>query len=217
MGRADVTGRGAPRLETARLVLERLRPDDATALFRTVGDGDVMRYWAPGPDAGIEATAERIATIERHWTTHGFGDWGVFERTARTERTAGALVGFAGLHYIANMPELNVGYAFERTRWGHGYATEACRAVLAYGFDHLALPEIVAVIAPQNGASIRVAEKCGLAFWKRFDWLGRDRVAYRITRSARRTATGPQGMRCRSRSRSRCGRCGPATPRTWPD
>jgi RimJ/RimL family protein N-acetyltransferase len=56
--------------------------------------------------------------------------------------------------------------------------------VIRHGSERLALPEIVAVIAPQNRASIRVAEKCGLVFWKRFVWSGRDRLAYRITRGA---------------------------------
>jgi RimJ/RimL family protein N-acetyltransferase len=167
-----------PHPVTAHVTLRRLAPDDAADLFRTVGDPDVMRYWAPGPDATIEATARRIAEIEAHWEAHGFGDWGV------VEQATGALIGFAGLHHIAGMPEVNVGYAFEKSRWGHGYGTDVCQALIAYGFERLRLPEIVAVIAPQNRASIRVAEKSGLVFWKRFEWSGRDRVAYRITRTA---------------------------------
>ena len=166
---------GAPP-ETPRLVLRRLRPDDAAALFRTTGDPDVMRHWAPGPDSTVEAVARRISEIETHWATHGFGDWGVVERETAD------LIGFAGLHHIAGMPEVNVGYAFEKHRWGHGYGTELCGAVVTFGFERLALPEIVAVIAPQNQASIRVAEKCGLVFWKRFVWSGHERVAYRVTR-----------------------------------
>src|SRR5215204_5460027 len=111
--------------ETPRLVLRRLRPDDAPALFRTVGDPDVMRHWAPGPDTTIDATAQRIAEIERHWRAHGFGDWGV------VEGATGELIGFSGLHHIAGMPEVNVGYALEQTRWGLGYASEVCRGVIA--------------------------------------------------------------------------------------
>ena len=171
--------RVARRVATARLALRRLRPIDAANLFRTVGDPEVMRYWAPGPDAIVEATAQRIAEIEAHWAAHGFGDWGV------VERDTSALIGFAGLHYIAGMPEVNVGYAFEQSRWGRGYATEVCRAVVDYGFEQLRLAEIVAVISPQNRVSIHVAEKSGLVFWKRFVWSGRDRVAYRITRPTR--------------------------------
>jgi [ribosomal protein S5]-alanine N-acetyltransferase len=170
-----------PHPATTRLTLRRLRPDDAADLFRTVGDPDVMRYWAPGPDATVDATAQRITEIDHHWTTHGFGDWAVLENAT------GALVGFAGLHHIAEMAEVNVGYAFEKSRWGLGYGTEVCRATIAHGLDRLALPEIVAVIAPQNVASIRVAEKCGLTFWKHFVWSGRDRVAYRITRAVQAT------------------------------
>ena len=100
------------------------------------------------------------------------------------ERETGALVGFAGLHHSSGMAEVNVGYAFEKSRWGSSYGIEVCRAVVQYGFDELALSEIVAVIAPQNLASIRVAEKCGMVFWKRFVWSERDRVAYRIARTS---------------------------------
>ena len=52
--------------EMPRLVLRRLCPEDAPGLFRTVGDPDVMRYWAPGPDSTVEAAARRIAGINAH-------------------------------------------------------------------------------------------------------------------------------------------------------
>ena len=149
-------GTDAPRLPAERLTLRRLRPDDAANLFRTVGDPDVMRYWAPGPDPTIEAAAQRIAEIEAHWAAHGFGDWGV------VERATGALIGFAGLHHIAGMPEVNVGYALEETRWGRGYATEAAAAVLAYAFDVLGLNRVHATHLTRNPASGRVMEKVGM-------------------------------------------------------
>jgi ribosomal-protein-alanine N-acetyltransferase len=135
-----------------------------------------MRYWAPGHDRSIEDTRRRIAQIDTHWHSRGFGDWGVIEKAT------GRLIGFAGLHYIEAMPEVNVGYAFERAMWGRGFASETCRAVLAFGFQEVRLEQIVAVIAPANEASIRVAERCGLRLWKRFRWTGRDRLAYRIRR-----------------------------------
>lgn len=164
------------RVRTQRLELRHLSAADAPALFRTTGDPEVMRYWAPGSDAAVEATAGRIAAIERHWETHGFGDWGVEERAGRE------LVGFSGLHYIDGMAEVNVGYALRRDRWGLGYGTEVCRAALDHGFGVLGLTEIVAVIAPQNTASRHLAEKCGLSFWKELTWSGRERVVYRTTR-----------------------------------
>jgi RimJ/RimL family protein N-acetyltransferase len=56
------------------------------------------------------------------------------------------------------------------------------RSVVQYGFDDLALAEIVGVIVPENQKSVGLSEKCEFRFWKRFLWEDRDRLAYRITR-----------------------------------
>ena len=163
-------------IETTRLSLRRLQASDVSELFRRVGDLDVMRDWVPGLDQSIEETAQRIADIEAHWHKHGFGDWGVIEKLS------GQLIGFSGLHYIADMPEVNIGYAVEKVRWRQGFGFETCQAVLDFGFQTLALHQIVAVIAPVNQASIHLAEKCGLSFWKAFLWAGQKRVVYRPSR-----------------------------------
>jgi ribosomal-protein-alanine N-acetyltransferase len=161
-------------MDTARLLLRRLVRSDATDLLRTTGDPTVMQYWAPGPDKSENETEIRIAEINRHWRQRGFGDWAVIEKSGRQ------LIGFAGLHYIAGLPEVNVGYALERDKWGVGYGSEICRRLIAWGFDDLRLSDIVAVVDPRNVASIRVARSSGLTFWRAFRWSGGDRVAYRI-------------------------------------
>lgn len=161
------------RIETKRLVLQRLTVADARELFKTVGNPDVMKYWAGGPDRNIRATIQRISAIEEHWQVHGFGDWGVIETNG------GRLIGFSGLHYIADMTEVNIGYAFEPSKWGQGFGYETCRTILDHGFEQLRLKTIVAVIWQDNIASIRLAEKLGLHFWKEFVWQGGKRVAYR--------------------------------------
>ena len=167
--------RGGVCLETDRLLLRRLTPNDAPALFRTVGDPAVMRYWIPGPDADVERARDRIADIEAHWDAHGFGDYAVVTKAGRR------LIGFAGLHHIADMDEVNIGYALERTQWRHGLGEELCRRLTAFGVEVLGLPRIVAVIDPANIASLRLVERCGFTPWKRFEWAGHDRVAYSIT------------------------------------
>jgi len=58
--------------------------------------------------------------------------------------------------------------------WGHGLATEATRAVLEWGFGEGRLRHVVAVIHPENHASRRVAEKCGLTYWKDVPLPGSD-------------------------------------------
>jgi [ribosomal protein S5]-alanine N-acetyltransferase len=163
----------APR--TKRLVLRRLTPGDAAALHRCAGDPAVMRHWYPGPDADIDATAARIAEIEAHWREHGFGDYGV------TARDSGELVGFAGLHHIAGMTEVNVGYALVPDRWRQGLGAELCAALLAYGFGALGLAEIVAVVDPRNAGSVALAERCGLAWRGETTWQGQARLVFGVT------------------------------------
>jgi len=166
-----------PALETERLLLRRLRQVDAASLHPCTGDPEVMRYWCPGADAAIAATEGRIAEIDEHWRRYGFGDFAVIERET------GALVGFAGLHHIDDMTEVNVGYALMPGCWRRGLGTELCRLLLAHGFADLDLVEIVAVIDPRNRASLALAERCGLGFRREFTWQGRLRVLYAMTQA----------------------------------
>jgi ribosomal-protein-alanine N-acetyltransferase len=172
-------------LETEQVLLRRLKPDDAAALFCIVGDPTVMRYWAPGPDHDVSETSARINDIDEHWRVHGFGDW------ALVSRPDGVVIGFGGLHHLADMTEVNIGYALEKARWHQGMGTEVCRLLLDHGFRELSLPRIVAVIDPRNTASIKLVEKLGLSLWKRFLWAGRERVAYAIAREEWTRPVGP--------------------------
>ncbi len=145
-------------LSTNRLDFKRMTADDAPALFETVGDPQVMLYWVGGADPNVAATEQRIADLKAHWGRHGFGDWGLVEKHSQE------LIGFAGLHYIDGMPEVNLGYALRRSKWRQGFALEAGRALLAHGLKTLGLSTIVAVIWPDNAASIALAQRLGMRF-----------------------------------------------------
>jgi len=161
-------------IETPNLRLRRLTIEDSCSLFRTVGDPEVMKYWLNGPDKNIKKTEKRIKNIEKHWQRNCFGDWGV------VKKSNSELIGFAGLHYITGMDDVNIGYAFEQQYWRKGFGFEACRTILKFGQNVLNISHIVAVIWPQNIASIHLIEKCGLRFWKIMIWGGGERVVYRI-------------------------------------
>lgn len=163
------------KIKTERLILRPLKHSDATEFIRIVGDDEVMKYWYPGPDKTIQETTQRITHIQEHWKTHHFGDWGVIEKQNNR------LIGFSGLHYIAGMSEVNIGYAFERLKWRQGFGFETCKAVLDFGLSQLQLFPIVAVISPQNDASIHLMKKCGLEFWKNVNWSEQERVAYKTS------------------------------------
>jgi RimJ/RimL family protein N-acetyltransferase len=99
-----------------------------------------------------------VDRIEAHWEEHGWGLWAV------EVPGVAAFVGYVGLwpaDYVA--PDMvEVGWRLAREHWGHGYATEAAREALRFGFTDVGLPEIVSFTVPQNVRSRRVMERIGL-------------------------------------------------------
>ena len=88
----------------------------------------VMRYWHPGPDVDLAATAARIAEIEAHWLEHGFGDW------ASWRGDSAELIGFAGLHRIAGMDAVNLATPSHPPTGARGLGRELCATLLEHGF-----------------------------------------------------------------------------------
>ena len=160
-------------LKTPRLILKRLSTSNSQELFNITKDPEVMKYWIGGKYKVIEQATKKINDVNTHWTKHSFGDWGVFN--SNTEN----LIGLCGLHYIPFMTEVNIGYIFKKSEWGKGYAYESCKTIINFGFKSLNLDCIVAVIWSDNKASIKLAEKLGLIFWKNIVWQSGDRVVYR--------------------------------------
>lgn len=152
--------REAPRLETSRLVLRSFTAGDVDAQAAMMGDEVVMHHLG-GQALPREDAWRKLLNGHALWSLLGYGYWAV-ER-----RADGAMIGQVGFADfrramtpgIENLPEM--GWLFAREAFGQGYATEACRAALAWADDVLEASEIVAIIDAENPASIRVAEKCG--------------------------------------------------------
>jgi len=146
-------------VETDRLRLRSLEPDEAARLFEIYGDADTMRLVGRTgrPVADLAAAGRAVEAIRRHEELHGFGLW------ALDERHGSPLVGVAGLAWVEGRgPEVEAAYILRRERWGRGYATEALRRVLRIGHDELGLGRILALAYRDNDASRRVMEKAGM-------------------------------------------------------
>jgi RimJ/RimL family protein N-acetyltransferase len=148
-----------PILTTGRLLLRPWRESDLEPFAALNADPAVMEHF-PKPLDRSESDA-MVAQILDHFDTHGFGFWAV-----EAPNTA-ALIGMIGLavprfetHFT---PCVEIGWRLAREHWGKGYATEAARASLHYGFDQLGLDEIVAFTVPQNVRSRAVMEKIGMS------------------------------------------------------
>jgi RimJ/RimL family protein N-acetyltransferase len=107
----------------------------------------------------------------------GFGYWAV------RERASGRFVGDVGMADFKRVmePPLDApesGWALATWAHGRGFATEALRAVLAWGDAHLSSPRTVCIISPENVASIRVADKCGYREAHRTTYKGEPTVVF---------------------------------------
>jgi RimJ/RimL family protein N-acetyltransferase len=143
-------------IRTERLLLRRWREVDREPFAAMNADPLVMEHMQ-----GLmsrERSDDFLDRIERHWDEHGWGLWAV------EVPSVAPFVGDVGLwpaDYVApGMVE--VGWRLASEHWGHGYATEAAREALRFGFEQVGLPEIVSFTVPQNERSRRVMERIGL-------------------------------------------------------
>ena len=147
-----------PEIETARLRLRMFTLDDLDDYYREIySDADVMRYLPPGTVRPREDAERALKFFIDYWNDHPFGVWAV------VEKASSAMIGQAGLLHFRDYPdEVEVLYALGKAWWGKGYAAEAGRASLQYGFEKGELSRIYAVAYPENKASQRVMQKLGM-------------------------------------------------------
>ncbi|MEM5343791.1 GNAT family N-acetyltransferase [Paraburkholderia azotifigens] len=118
---------------------------------------------------------ESIESAKERWDQFGFSWWSIIRKDS------GEIIGAGCVQHIENEPDnpVEVGWRLKRDRWGHGYATEAARAMIAFAFDVLGLAAIHATTHPSNERSINVIKRwgcevlgCGLTMggWWRCMW-----------------------------------------------
>ena len=162
-------------LQTGRLVIRPYRDDDATALHEVFGSPEVMRWTPSAPSKDVEETRQRLARTMAFTLRQppGLGLW------ALELKTSSEFLGQVGVFPVEGKgPDVQVAYELAPRVWGHGYATEAARALVEYGFGELALKRIVALILPDNARSRNVASKCGMALEGPGRFYGLDLLVY---------------------------------------
>ncbi|HEY6272009.1 MAG TPA: GNAT family N-acetyltransferase [Terriglobales bacterium] len=159
-------------LETQRLILRRFVAGDAVALAAVLGDSVAMEFYPAALDRkGVENWIEK--NIGRY-RRDGHGLW------AMLLKDVNLLIGDCGctLQEVEGQHEVEVGYHVRRDLWGHGYATEAARASMEYGFTLLGARRVISMIRPENLRSRRVAEKNGMMSEKIIRWRDYDHCIY---------------------------------------
>jgi RimJ/RimL family protein N-acetyltransferase len=144
-------------LETARLTLRRLTPDDAPFMLALLNDEDFLRNVGDRGARTIDDT--RTYILNGPMAMYDIYGHGLY---LAVERNSGEAIGICGLLKRDSLDDVDIGFAFLPEARGQGYAVESAAAVLAYGRDVLGLARVVAIVRPDNAASIRVLEKIGM-------------------------------------------------------
>ena len=161
-------------LETERLYLKEVGPEDRENLFRLHSIPSVQQYTGEPVVKTMAEIDRAIASRQAQYKKYGYGRWATFLKKEDQ------FVGWSGLSYLPEFDEIDLGYRLLPEFWGMGIATEASVAILDYGFGVLGLKRIVAIAMKENIASMRVMEKVGMAFDKYapYDPGGKDEAWY---------------------------------------
>ena len=147
-------------LETRRLTLRHLVREDLGALFALYRDPEMRRHFPDGTRTLEETQQELEWFLDGHPRHPELGLW------ATVERSSGAFLGRCGLlpWKIDGRLEVELAYFIDKSRWGEGFATEAATAIASHASGVVGIERLICLIMPGNAASIRVAEKAGMAF-----------------------------------------------------
>lgn len=172
-------------IETERLILRKLHEADVDDLFQMTSDPEVVNQTAVlEVHTHISQTIQLLQSMLSGYNAYAGQDWSV---VAIVEKQSNKMIGYVG--FFDQKPSFlraELGYIIHRAYWNKGYATEACRALLDFGFKRIGLNRIEATAFPENIASTRVLEKVGMQYEGLMrqrvmrDGVARDRVMYAV-------------------------------------
>lgn len=145
-------------IETKRLLLRKFQAKDAASLYLLNSDPEVLRYTGDQPFVDEGEALEFIQNYSAY-QDQKVGRWAVLAKIDQR------FLGWAGLKLHSD-GMIDIGFRFLRKEWGQGFATEAAKACLQYGFQELHLTEVLGRVLPNNKASIHILKKLGMQFWK---------------------------------------------------
>lgn len=167
-------------LETHRLILRHLQREDLDSLFALYTDPEIRRYFPEGTLTYEETKEELEWFLNGHPVHPQLGLWAtIYKETNR-------FIGRCGLipWTIDQTQEVEVAYLLAKQYWRQGLGTEVAQALVRYGFEQLHLSRLIALLDPENQASIRTAKKAGLDFEREIEMDGVRSSLYAISRSS---------------------------------
>lgn len=146
------------QFETERMRCRRWMAEDLAPLMEVYGDAETMRWVGDGQPLSREQGEKWLKVTADNYRLRGYGMF------ALESHQIGKVIGFCGLVHPGGQVEAEIKYAFMRSHWGQGLATEAVAMLLLHGARGHGLTRIIATVAPDNLASQRVLTKAGVTF-----------------------------------------------------
>jgi len=145
-------------LETDRLIIRPLQPEDRAAFAGVMSDPAVTEYVHGGVPFTEKEIDEYFARQARQLSDHDVCMGGVIEKSS------GTFIGISGVQPLGTTGDLEIGWILASSTWGRGYATEAGSAAMAHVLETLGHARVVAIIDPANEPSKRVASRLGMQY-----------------------------------------------------
>ncbi|MEM9257841.1 MAG: GNAT family N-acetyltransferase [Pseudomonadota bacterium] len=155
---ADNSGTIDTVFESERLVCRRWTSDDLDAIYEVYSDEEGARWVDDGTPITREECEQWLVTTQKNYDQRGYGMF------ALDEKMSGQTIGFCGLVHPNGQILAEVKYAFLRSHWGQGLASEAIPFLLSYGANMHRLSEIIATVDQDNIASQRVLQKSNMKY-----------------------------------------------------
>lgn len=163
-------------LETDRLILRELNPNDAKSFYTLNSNPNVIKYTGNAAFKNEEEAKDFLVNYQ-DYKLNGYGRWAIILKSTDT------FIGWCGLKFDEVENETDIGFRFFEEEWNKGYAIESAMACLQYGFEKLKLKRIIGRAVKENIGSIKVLEKIGLEYEKEAQIDGKDAVSYKIEKT----------------------------------
>lgn len=171
----------APVIETERLFLRLFEDGDLDAAYKLFSDAEVQKYLSPKNRRTREQLKVSLKKFAGHWAERGFGILCI------TKREKDEMIGYCGFQYFDGTEDVEIIFAVRKEFWQNGFATEAAKECLRFGFENLNFDKIYAATDPQNLASKAVIKKLGMHYDELSNHYEMKLAVFSITREAFRT------------------------------
>ena len=161
--------------ESKRLLFRKFTSEDEQLIYDLNLDPEVTKYTLDPVTDLAQARNILLDVILPQYELYGHGRWATYTKDG------GQFIGWCGLKYRPEVDEIDLGYRLMKPFWGKGYATEAALSTINYGFDLLKISTITGRALPDNIASIRVMEKCGMQNVGVQNIEGLDHITFKVS------------------------------------